>query len=93
MLEFEIITHRIGAWALSPLINGDYSGVDEGDDALLTSWVEWAQDDWTDSNGNTWVFSHWGTVSDHNEFAQDEVTNLHADTYNIDAVFKLKPRN
>lgn len=90
---YEIITHRIGSWALCPLINGDYTGVDEGDDALLSGWIDWSTDDWSDSDGNTWVFSHWGNVYNHNEFAECEITCLHGDTYDIDAVFKLKPRS
>lgn len=92
-MQFEIIKHRIGEWALSPIINGDYSGIDEGDDALLSSWMDWAQDDWVDSDDNTWMFSHWGSIDDHNEFAECEITTLHGDTYTIDAVFKLKPRS
>lgn len=92
-MQFEIIKHRIGEWALSAIFYEDMTGIDEGDEALLLSWLEWAEDDWTDADGNTWVFSHWGSVGDRDEFARDDITTLHGATVEIDAVFKLKPRS
>ena len=87
---FDIITHRIGSHFLPALINDDWTGLDEGDAALLESWFDWATDDWTDSDGNTWTFAHWGDAHDHDEFAECEVTTLHGDTHLVDAVFTLK---
>lgn len=59
---------------------------------------EWAlpaiiNEDYTDSDGNTWVFSHWGSVSNQNEFTCDEITSNYGQCYDIDAVFVLKPRS
>lgn len=92
-MQFDTIKHTVGEWALPAIINEDYTGLDDGDECLLVDWMEWAQDDYTDSDGNTWVFSHWGSVSNQNEFTCDEITSNYGQCYDIDAVFVLKPRS
>lgn len=89
-MQFEITTHRIGAHFAPALINGDYTGLDEGEDALLTSWVDWATDDWTDADDNTWTFAHFADAHDPDEFAECEVTALYGATVQLDLVFRRK---
>ena len=92
-MQFEIIKHRIGEWALSAIFYDDWSGLDDEDEVYLGDWIEWATDDWTDADDNRWVFSHWGSPSDYNEFTMDEITQHYGACYTLDAVFKLKPTN
>lgn len=88
-MQFEVNTHVIAEHFLSALINGDYSGLDEGDEALLSSWEDWACDEWEDADGRTWIFAHYGDTRE-NGFDEDEVTNLYAQTCEIDLVFTPK---
>lgn len=92
-MQFELKQYNVGAWALPALINDDWSGLDDGDEVMLTDWIEWATDDWTDADDNTLVFGHWGSVSQHNEFGMDEITHHYGECYTLDAMFRLKPRS
>lgn len=84
---FEINQHIIGDWTLPALINGDYTGMDDGDEALLTDWVDWATDDWEDANGVRWVFDHFGDYEECG-FTECEVTSLYANCVKLDLVFR-----
>jgi hypothetical protein len=88
-MQFEIHTHTIADHYLPALINGDYTGLDDGEEAYLLSWLDWACDDWEDSDGNRWAFAHYGNYEP-NDFAECEVTCLQAMTAKLDIVFTLK---
>lgn len=91
-MQFEINKHVIADHFLPALINGDYSGLNDGEEALLTSWTDWACDDWEDSDGNTWVFAHFGDYEP-NDFDEDEVTCMLSMTATIDLIFTLKRKD
>jgi len=91
-MQFDVIKFRIGSWALPALINDDWTGLDDGEEAMLADWVEYATDDYKDGNEVTWVFAHWGNYDDAG-FAKCEVTDLGAQCVDIDAVFTITPRN
>jgi len=55
MMEIE---YTIGAWALPYLVNGDASGLDDAEHALLDRWLDDAVSAFKDDDGQRWEFSH-----------------------------------
>jgi hypothetical protein len=84
----DTITFTIGQHFLSALINGDWTGLDEGDAAQFESWFETASDDYTGSDGNVWAFAHAAYVDgSDNEFGLCEVTGLRGAVSDVQFVF------
>ena len=90
-IQFESITYNIGTYALSYLINGDASSLKDEDQYAIDDWVEGATEDWEDSDGNKWTFSHWSPTGDIEEFGVDAISGGWAQTEKVDALFRLMP--
>lgn len=79
---FETITHNVGCWAASALVNGDVSGLNDEDSEVLHAWFASATRDWVDTDGNHWVYTHLSINTDErDEFAYDDVSGYYCDVY------------
>ncbi len=86
---FTEIVYTIGGWALSYLVNGDASGLEDGEQTDIDSWLDTATASFTDDDGQHWVFSHESVDTDsRNEFGYDEITNLRGEVYTVTMFFK-----
>ena len=90
-IQFESITYNIGTYALSYLINGDASSLEDEDQYAIDDWVEGATESWEDSDGNMWVFGHWGQTGDVDDFGVDAISDSWAQTEKVNAMFRLMP--
>ena len=68
-MKFEEMDYIIGAHFASALINGDYTGLDDHEEAALNAWLEQHE-----MRGG-----HWDMKGDGLDFALCEVTNLMSD--------------
>jgi hypothetical protein len=90
MTRFDSITFTISQHFLPALINGDWTGMDDEDEALFTSWFQHATADWTDSEGTVWTYAHEDVVPDsENEFGPCDATCLYSAV--VDVVIFFRP--
>ena len=68
-MKFDSMDYSIGAHFASALINGDYTGLDDHEEAALNAWLEQHE-----MRGG-----HWDMIGDGLDFTQCEVTGLMAD--------------
>jgi len=86
---FTEIVYTIGGWALSYLVNGDASGLEDGEQTDIDSWLDTATASFTDDDGQRWEFAHEDVDTDsRNEFGYDEITNLRGEVYTVTMFFK-----
>jgi hypothetical protein len=86
---FEEVKHTVGAWALPYLVNGDASGLEDSEQNQIDEWLEVATASWRDADDNLWVFAHESVDTDsHDEFARDDITDLHGSVYTVSMMFK-----
>jgi len=85
---FTEIVYTIGGWALSYLVNGDASGLEDEDQTQIDNWLDTATASFTDADGQRWEFSHEDVDADsRNEFGYDEITGLRCDVYTVTMFF------
>jgi hypothetical protein len=88
---FSNISHRVGAWAITALMYGDMTGMDEWEEAAFKLWHDHVTQPWMDADDNTWVFAHW-SAGDFDDFATDEIMGLMGSTVDVTAHFTLANR-
>ena len=71
-MEFEQYEYTICGHYLSAIINGDYSGLEDSEEAELNEFL-----DSVSEHGN----GHWSVDSEEPDFCTDEVSGLMADCY------------
>ena len=74
----DLIEFEIPNWALSALINGDDSGLDDSESQAIDDF----QAHVIESHG----VGHWSVNNEYSEFARDEVTGLRANCVNAEWV-------
>jgi|GEM_PF-3042158 len=87
-VEFAEVVYTIGSWALPYLVNGDASGLEDVEYALLDRWLDDAVSAFKDDDGQRWEFSHDAIDTDsREEFGYDEITGLRGDVYTVTMFF------
>jgi|GEM_PF-6246387 hypothetical protein len=82
-IEFEIDTYKIPAFALSAIVNGDYSGIiDDDDEAFVDNLCEWLDEEYGAGN---W---HIGDVSEQ-YFGRSDFSFLPSEVCDVDIAYKL----
>lgn len=88
-VTFTEVVYTIGAWALPYLVNGDASGLEDGEQQTLDDWLDTATGSFIDDDGQRWVFAHEDVDTDsRDEFGYDEITRLRGDVYTVKMFFK-----
>jgi hypothetical protein len=88
-IPFEIHTYNVGAWALPYLVNGDASGLEDGEQKQIDIWLQFMTETWHDADDNKWVFSHESVNTDsYDEFGHDDITCLRGPVYEIELLFR-----
>ena len=59
----------IGSHFLPALINGDYTGLNDAEEAALSAWLD----------ANSKPYSHWDVLDHGNNFAVCQINNIHSD--------------
>ena len=78
-MKFDYYTYHITGHLLSPLINGDYSGLEDQDEADLGAWV--------DSLPAT---GHFDVNSEKGDFRECDITGLHSDCFEVRLYFQTQ---
>jgi len=81
-IEFEVDTYKIPAWALSALVNNDYTGIVDDDEAFVDNLCEWLDGEYGAGN---W---HIGDVSEQC-FGRADFGGLAGDVCDVEVVYKL----
>ena len=68
-MKFDEMDYTISSHFASALLNGDYSGLEDDEEAALNAWLE----------QHTMRGGHWDIVGDETDFRQCEVINLMSD--------------
>lgn len=55
---FEHITYKVAEHFLPYLVNGDASGLEDDEVAMMDEWLATATVGWSDADGNEWVYAH-----------------------------------
>ena len=81
-IEFESSTYKIPAWALAALVNNDYTGIEDDDEAFVDNLCEWLDAEYGAGN---W---HIGDVSEQ-YFSRADFGGILGDVCDVDIVYKL----
>jgi len=81
-IEFEVETYKIPAWALSPLVNNDYTGIIDDDEAFVDNLYEWLDGEY---GRGLW---HIGEVSEQ-FFGRSDFGGLSGDMCDVDIVYRV----
>jgi len=81
-MNFEIDTYKIPAFALSALVNNDYSGIMDDDEAFVDNLCEWLDGEYGAGN---W---HIGDVGEQ-YFGRSDFGGLSGDVCDVEVVYKL----
>lgn len=88
-IPFEIHTYYVGAWALPYLVNGDASGLEDGEQEQIDEWLQFMTETWHDADDNKWVFSHESVdMGSRDEFGVDDITGLRGPVYAVELLFR-----
>lgn len=91
IVPFAVQTYSVGAWALSYLVNGDASGLEDGEQEQVDEWLQSNTQTWHDADDNKWVYSHESVkTGSHDEFGRDEITGLRGPVYEVELLFRLE---
>ena len=77
-MKFEYYDYTISEHYAPAIINDDYSGLDDGEHAALTNWLE----------DNEQRASHWDIEDENRHFARCEVSGLMSDCLTIRQYFR-----
>ena len=83
--EFESTTYKIPAFALPALVNGDYTGIMDDDEAYVDNLCEWFDDEYGASN---W---HIGTISSP-YFSRADLGGVLGDVCDVEVVYRMVER-
>lgn len=78
-MEFDHYTYHISGHLLSPLINGDHSGLDDQEEADLDAWIDALP-----------VAGHFGVVDEEGNFRECDITGLHSDCFEVHLYFQTQ---
>jgi len=81
-IEFEVDTYKIPAWVLSPLVNNDYTGIIDDDEAFVDNLCEWLDGEYGAGN---W---HIGEVGEQ-YFGRSDFGGLVGEVCDVEVVYKL----
>ena len=81
-IEFEVETYRIPAFALPAIVNADYTGILDDDEAFVDNLCEWLDGEYGVGN---W---HIGDVGEH-YFGRSDFGGILGDVCDVDVVYKL----
>ena len=81
-IEFESTTYKIPEFALSALVNNDYTLLDDDDEAFVDNLCEWLDGEYGQGN---W---HIGNVSEQ-YFARADFGGLSGDVCDVEIVYKM----
>ena len=81
-MSFEIDTYKIPVFALSALVNNDYSGIMDDDEAFVDNLCEWLNEEY---GQGLW---HIGNVSEQ-FFSRSDFEGLAGDVCDVEIVYKL----
>jgi len=82
IIEFEADTYKIPAFALSALVNNDYTGILDDDEAFVDNLCEWLDGEYGQGN---W---HVGNVSEQ-YFARADFGGLSGDVCDVEIVYRM----
>jgi hypothetical protein len=86
---FDTIKCTIATHFLSPLVNGDYTGLDESELPQFIEWLHEATAPYHDADDNLWVFAHESVPEpDVTDFAKCEVTGMYSETTEVHLLFR-----
>ena len=72
-LPFLAEEYTLPGWALAPIVNGDYSTLNDGEDEILTEFLN----DIFEQYGQ----GHWSIGEERNEFSRNDIDNYWGETY------------
>lgn len=74
-MNFEQYDFQLGDWWASAIINGDYSGLSDGEEAELDAWLA----------ANSIGEGHWDGFGEEDSlgFCRDDITGLGGDCYRV----------
>lgn len=81
-IEFEVDTYKIPAFALPALVNDDYTGIMDDDEAFVDNLCEWLNEQYGAGN---W---HIGEVGEQ-YFGRADFDNLSGDVCDVELVYKM----
>ena len=81
-IQFESSTYKIPVFALSPLVNNDYTGIWDDEEAYVDNLCEWFNDEYGQGN---W---HIGTISEQ-YFSRADLGGILGDVCDVEVVYKL----
>ena len=81
-IEFEVETYKIPSWALPALVNNDYTGIIDDDEAFVDNLCEWLDGEY---GHGLW---HIGNVSEQ-FFGRSDFGGLSGDVCDVEIVYKL----
>ena len=81
-IEFESTTYKIPEFALSALVNNDYTLLDDDDEVFVDNLCEWLDGEYGQGN---W---HIGNVSEQ-YFARADFGGLSGDVCDVEVVYKM----
>jgi hypothetical protein len=88
-IPFEQIEYSVGAWALPYLVNGDASGLEDGEQEQIDEWVSTVTQSWRDADDNLWLFAYVSVDTDsYDEFGVDDITGLRGPVYRVELLFR-----
>jgi len=76
-MQFDHYTYHLAGHYLPALINGDYSGLSDQEEAELNAWIDALP-----------VTGHFDVISEESDFKQCEICELHADCYEVRLYFQ-----
>ena len=81
-IEFESTAYKIPSFALPALVNGDYTGIMDDDEAFVDNLCEWLNEEYGVGN---W---HIGEVGEQ-YFGRADFDNMSGDVCDVEVVYKM----
>ena len=78
-MEFNYYIYDLASHYLPALINGDYTGLTDWEEAELNAWVD-----------SLPVSGHFDVISEESDFKQCDICELHADCYEVRLYFQTQ---
>ena len=78
-MKFDYYAYHLASHYLPALINGDYTGLTDWEEAELKAWVD-----------SLPVSGHFEVISEESDFKQCDICELHADCYEVRLYFQTQ---
>jgi hypothetical protein len=86
---FDTIKCTVATHFLSPLVNGDFTGLDDAEIKTFIEWLHEATAPYHDADDNLWVFAHESVPEpDVTDFTKCEVTGMYSQTTEVHLLFR-----